>query len=159
MAKVFMTCGKICSGKSTYAQKIREKYHAVILSVDEITLALFGQNAGEKHDHYVEMTEAYLYEKSLEIIGAGINVVLDWGFWTAKERECARNYYSSKGIEHEFHYIDISPNEWAKRLEKRNKDVLEHKSNNYYVDEGLAEKFGNIFEAPTKDEIDVWVKV
>ena len=40
MPKVIMTCGKICSGKSTYAQKLRLEYSAVILSVDEITLAL-----------------------------------------------------------------------------------------------------------------------
>ena len=48
MPKVIMTCGKICSGKSTYAQKLRLEYSAVILSVDEITLALFGNEAGRK---------------------------------------------------------------------------------------------------------------
>ena len=32
MPKVIMTCGKICSGKSTYAQKLRLEYSAVILS-------------------------------------------------------------------------------------------------------------------------------
>ncbi len=157
MAKVFMMCGKLCSGKSTYAKEISEKYNAVILSVDEITLALFGQGAGEKHDCYVEKTETYLYDKSLEIIGSGINVVLDWGFWTAKEREYARKFYSSNDIDYEFHYIDIDSFEWLKRLQKRNRDVLEHKSNAYYVDEGLAEKFMTVFEIPSKNEIDVWV--
>ena len=39
---------------------------------------------------------------------------------------------------------------------KRNKDVLEKKSDAYYVDEGLAEKFKSIFEILGKDEIDVW---
>lgn len=37
MAKIFLICGKICSGKSTYAERIRMKNHAVLLSVDEIT--------------------------------------------------------------------------------------------------------------------------
>lgn len=157
MAKVYMMCGRICSGKSTYAKMLRDKYKAVILSVDEITLALFGNDAGEKHDYYVEKTEEYLYEKSLEIIGSGINVVLDWGFWTASERDYARNFYSSRGIENEFHYIDIDEAEWNRRLEKRNKDVLEHRTDAYYIDEGLAEKFRNIFEIPDKDEIDVLV--
>ena len=32
------------------------------------------------------------------------------------------------------------------------------KSDAYYVDEGLAEKFKSIFEIPGKDEIDVWVE-
>ena len=34
MAEVFMTCGKICSGKSTYAQKLRNERNAVVLRVD-----------------------------------------------------------------------------------------------------------------------------
>ena len=41
MAEVIMTCGRICSGKSTYAQKLRTERNAVILSVDEITLRFF----------------------------------------------------------------------------------------------------------------------
>ena len=157
MAKVYMMCGRICSGKSTYAKMLRDKYKAVILSVDEITLALFGNDAGEKHDYYVEKTEEYMYAKSLEIIDSGINVVLDWGFWTARERAFARAFYSSRGIGNEIHYIDIDEAEWNRRLEKRNRDVLEHRTNAYYIDEGLAEKFRNIFEIPDKEEIDVLV--
>jgi len=53
MPKVIMTCGRICSGKSTYARKLREEYNSVILSVDEIILALFGNDTGEKHDVYI----------------------------------------------------------------------------------------------------------
>ncbi|HBI51921.1 MAG TPA: hypothetical protein DDX72_03970 [Ruminococcaceae bacterium] len=53
-----MTCGKICSGKSTLAQKLRLEYKAVILSVDDITLALLGQDPGGKLDGYVEKLKA-----------------------------------------------------------------------------------------------------
>ena len=63
MAKVIMTCGKICSGKSTYSEQLRINNNAIILSVDEITLALFEQNIGEKHEKYVEKLEMYLFEK------------------------------------------------------------------------------------------------
>jgi len=157
MAKVSMMCGKICSGKSTYAESLRKKYKAVILSVDEITLALFGQNTGEKHDDYVERTEEYLYEKSLDIIDIGIDVILDWGFWTKKERDFAREFYSAKNIQFEFHYIDIDDKEWYRRLHKRNRDVLAKKINAYYVDDGLAAKFNSIFEKPDISEIDIWI--
>ena len=158
MAKVYMMCGKICSGKSTHAAELKTLHHAVILSVDEITLALFGQDVGNLHDTYVERAEQYLYEKSVEIIQEGINVVLDWGFWTKEERLYARNYYASKGIEYEFHYIDISPLEWVRRLEKRNLEITEGKTNAYFVDEGLAAKFESIFEVPDENEITVWIK-
>ncbi len=158
MPKVFIMCGKICSGKSTYANDLRKEHNAVVLSVDEITLALFGQDAGDKHDYYVEKAEAYLYQKSLDIIDTEINVILDWGFWTKKEREFARLFYTSKNIECEFHYIEINQDEWLNRLQKRNKDILEGKSNSYYVDEVLAAKFETIFERPDKNEIDVWIR-
>ena len=107
MPKVIMICGKICSGKSTYAEKLRKDNKAVILSIDEIILALFGQDAGEKHDDYVAKTREYLYQKSLEIIESGIDVILDWGFWTKEERACARSFYGSNRISNELHYIDM----------------------------------------------------
>lgn len=158
MAKVFMICGKICSGKSTYAQQLRVKNHAALLSVDEITLALFGQYCGEKHDDYVERTQNYLFDKSLELISVGINVVLDWGFWMKEERDFAREFYKSREIACEFHYIDISDETWNARLNKRNSAILAEETSAYYVDENLAAKFGALFEMPGKDEIDVWVK-
>ncbi|MDE6149007.1 MAG: ATP-binding protein [Ruminococcus sp.] len=158
MSKVIMTCGKICSGKSTYAKQISSKNKAVLLSVDEITLALFGQNCGDKHDEYVAKTEKYLFDKSLEILQIGVNVVLDWGFWTKAERQYAKEFYKSKNIQCEFHFIDVGNEIWHQRLNKRNNAVLEGKTNAYYVDENLARKFDHIFEIPSKDEIDVWIE-
>ena len=157
MAKVIMTCGKICTGKTTYAQRIREEYKGVILSVDEITLALFGQYAGDEHDTYVVRAEKYLFEKSLEIIGTGINVILDWGFWTASERAEAREFYKKHGIQCELHYLDISDELWEKRLKRRNAAVKEGRTSAYYVDKNLAEKFASIFETPSCEEADLWI--
>lgn len=158
MAKVIMSCGKICSGKSTYAKQQHIKNHAVILSVDEITLALFDQHIGDKHDAYVEKIEKYLFDKSVEIIETGINVILDWGFWTKEERTYAREFYRARRIDCEIHYIDISDEIWQERLQKRNQLILAGKINAYYVDAQLQKKVASIFEVPAKDEIDVWIK-
>ncbi len=155
MSKVILTCGKICCGKTTYAQKLCKENNAILLSVDEITLALFGRDAGENHDTYVERTEKYLFEKSIELIESGINVVLDWGFWMKEERDYAREFYNSRNIACEFHYIDISDNTWKARLKKRNSEVLAEETSAYYVDDGLAQKCASIFEVPSEDEIDV----
>lgn len=155
MAKVYLICGKICCGKTTYAQKICNESNAVLLSVDEITLALFGQHCGDKHDEYVERTEKYLLDKSLELIQNKINVVLDWGFWTKAERESAKEFYKSRNIECELHYIDISDKTWKSRLHMRNNAVLANETSAYYVDDNLAAKFNSIFEVPSEKEIDV----
>lgn len=153
MATVYLMCGKICSGKSTHAAALRRAHRAVVLSVDEITLALFGQDAGAEHDTYVTRAEAYLYQKSLEILGDGIDVILDWGFWTRRERDEARAFYAERGITAELHYLDIPQAEWMRRIEQRNRAVLAHETDAYYVDEGLRAKFEAIFEAPAPEEI------
>lgn len=158
MAKVIMTCGKICCGKSTYAGQIRKRDGAVLLSIDEIMLALFDGNAGHMHDEYVERTEKLLLDKSAEIVGTGINVVLDWGFWTKAKRSYVREFFKARDIQCEFHYIDVSDEVWRQRLNKRNELVSAGKVSAYFVDDGLAAKFESIFEAPSDDEIDVWVR-
>ena len=158
MPKVIMTCGKICSGKSTYAGKLRKEGRAVVLSIDEIILALHGQDAGDKLDDDVKKTKAYLYQKSLEIIGSGIDVILDWGFWTKAERDYARSFYGSEGIANEIHYIDIDDDEWRRRIEKRNRDTANKRGDAYYIDEGLLAKFESKFEKPDPSEIDRWIR-
>lgn len=154
MAKAYLMCGKICSGKSTFALELKRAHNAVVLSVDEITLALFNGKAGDKLDLYVERLERYLYKKSLDILEEGIDVVFDWGFWTRCERDEARRFFAQNNIEYEFHYISIEDDEWHRRIEKRNKAIAEGKLSAYYVDDGLSNKFEAIFEAPDSSEND-----
>ena len=158
MAKVILICGRICCGKTTYSQQLCQKSNAIILSVDEIMLAIFGQHAGDKHDEYANKTQIFLFDKSAELAAAGVNVILDWGFWTKEARASAKEFYKSRNIACEFHYIDISDEVWKQRLDKRNGSVLAGETQAYFVDENLAEKFASLFELPGEDEIDVWVK-
>ena len=158
MPKVYLICGKLCSGKTTYARKLCREKSAVLLSTDEITLALFGQHCGERHDEYVEKTQNYLLQKSLELLDTGISVVLDWGFWQKDERDFVRAFYTSNGIDFEFHFIEISEAVWTQRLKSRNAMVEKDPTLAYYVDENLARKFASLFEPPQKHEIDIWIK-
>lgn len=155
-AKAILICGKICSGKSTYARKLREQNNAVLLSVDEIALSLFDGDPGEKHDEITQRIQGYLFEKSVEIIESGVTVILDWGFWRKSDREFARNFYNSRNIPCEFHCIDISEDTHKRNISERNKAVSEGRTSAYFIDEGLHEKFLGLFESPQKSEIDVW---
>ena len=154
-AKVILICGKICSGKSFYAERLRKEHGAVMLSVDEITLSLFGQHIGEKHDEICERAQKYLFEKSLEIVEVGTEVILDWGFWQREDREYAREFYKSRSVPCEFHYVDISDEVWKKNLAERNAAVSAGRTAAYFVDDNLAAKFERMFEVPDKSEMDV----
>ena len=157
MAKVFLICGKLCSGKSTYAKQLQTVHQAVILSVDEIMLAVFGLYAGEKHDEYAAGVRRYLFEKSLELIRSGVDVILDWGFWTKAGRNEAKTFYQSRNIECELHYLTISDEIWQARISQRNQSVTAGETTAYIVDSALAAKFEAIFEPPAGDEVDVWI--
>ena len=102
--KIIAICGKICSGKTYYAQSLKDKENAVILSCDELTNDLFDNNLGDSHDEMSERIWAYFYKKSAELVGIGCNVILDWGFWKRADRDNLRNSCKRNGISKE---IDI----------------------------------------------------
>lgn len=156
MAKVILICGKICSGKTFYVKNILQTQNAVLLSCDEIESQIFHHSLGEKHDAVAEDIKKYLHKKAVDIISAGCNVVLDWGFWTKEERENVSRFYRSKGIGYEWHYVDVTDEIWKQNILSRNEAVTSSKSDDYYVDGGLLNKLRALFEIPNNDEIDVW---
>ena len=158
MAKVIMTCGKLCSGKSTYARKLQEELGAIILSIDELMLTLFPEGAGEMHDIYAKRTEKYLLAQSLKILEAGTDVILDWGLWTLEQRQHLRTFYTENGIENEIHDLRVSDEEWNRRIQNRNSGLKQEGSSDYYVDEGLLRKFETIFQEPSPDETDAIIE-
>lgn len=160
MAKVFLICGKICCGKSYYANQLKETEKAIILSSDEITAALFNNDLGDKHDEMTKKIKSYLLKKAAELVKVGCNVILDWGFWTKGERDFIKSYFKEKNIVTEFHYIDIDDKTWQKNIQERNKRVMDgNGGSDFYLDEGLKNKLLLLWEEPNSEEIDVWFKL
>lgn len=54
VGRIYLICGKICSGKSCYAKWLREKYNAVILSTDEATYDLINNEQGEFYNVFAK---------------------------------------------------------------------------------------------------------
>ncbi|MBX4262623.1 ATP-binding protein [Clostridium estertheticum] len=158
MPKVMLICGKLCSGKTTYAKKLVKENNAILLSCDEIMLTLFGQYCGDSYDEMQEKTMKYLFKKSLDVVAINIDVILDFGFWSKAKREEATEFYRQNGITPEWHYIDVPHEIWLKNVDKRNNAVENAETNDCYVDGNLANKCISMFEEPTSDEIGVWFK-
>ena len=158
MGKVILICGKICSGKSYYAERLSKTKNAVILSCDEIAFDLLLNKIedSDKHDEIMARVTGYLHKKSVQIARCGVDVILDFGSWDKKGRESLSIFYSEHDIPIEWHYIDISDQDWKENIEQRNRLVNEGKVNAYYLDDGLMAKMLARFEQPTKEEFDVW---
>ena len=149
MARVYLICGVICSGKTTLAHALAERERAVILSCDEITRAL-GDDLGDRHDAIALRVQEYLKRKTVEFIRVSVNVILDWGFWREADRAEMSEYLLENGIEFEWHYTQVSPKELRRNIERRNASLG---PSDYYVDDGLMAKCLAAFEPPTEVEI------
>ena len=114
MGKVIAICGKISSGKSYYSDKLKSKENAVILSCDELTSILFDNNLGDAHDDMSKKIQKYILQKAVDIVKTNTNVILDWGFWSKRDRQEIREYFKSQNIKNEIHYIDIDDASWQK---------------------------------------------
>lgn len=156
MAEVIAICGKICCGKTFYARKLQQERNAVILSCDELTKDLFDNDLGDRHDEMALRIWAYFRKKSVELVRAGCTVILDWGFWTAENRENLRQYYREQDIPCRWHYVDPDDRTWRRNIEERNSRVLAGDGgSDYYLDEGLMAKMEGLWEEPSEQEIHV----
>ena len=157
MAKVYLICGKICSGKSYYSNMLKNKVNAVILSPDEATFDLINNEQGEFYNVFCDRLIRYINKKCAEIVNAGANVIYEGGLWSKDERIKTKQFFKNNNIETELHYVCVSDKIWKKQIEERNKKVAEGKGGaDFYLDEGLMRKLVSLFEEPTKDEVDVW---
>ena len=156
MATLHLICGTVSSGKTTYAHSLMAQSPALLLSVDEITLAIAPVLPPENHDPATVCVKRYLMEKAKETLAAGLDVIFDWGFWKAAARAAMEAELNRLGIEHVWHYIDLSEKQWESRIAKRNEAVVRGEVSAYFVDEGLKQKCLGLFEPPQRDEMDVW---
>lgn len=156
MAEIILICGKICSGKGWYTRQLQCERNAVVLSCDEVENDLFHHELGDRHDIVAADIRQYLLKKAVEIVRAGCTVILDWGFWSRADRESVSACCKAAEISYEWHYVEISDEDWKRNIESRNRAVAAGETTDYAVDSGLLEKLQALFEPPTRDEIDVW---
>ncbi len=153
MPAVHLICGKICSGKSTFARSLAKEKNAVILSCDEV-MTLFPQPEGdEAYAAVSDRVKAFLLQKAVEILGCGTNVILDWGFWQKADRAETNAFFARLGIPAEWYYLDADEKQWRERIARRN---AAPGASDYYVDEGLLQKCLRRFETPDAEEVRGW---
>lgn len=154
MAKVVLICGAICSGKTTYAKKLMKNSPAALLSMDELMLSLFPPYLGDKHEEISAKCRKYLLGRAVDIAKAGLDVILDWGFWTRGDRENITAFFRERNVETQWHYVRADEKTLDEHIAKRN---ASGHAGAYFVDENLKRKCLDRFEEPADGEMDVIV--
>jgi predicted kinase len=161
MSKVIILCGKIASGKTYYAKELKKKSNAIILSVDDLMLKLSDSCMGNHHDDIARRCERYFYSLAEQILLQGLDVIIDFGYWTRKEREEAKVYFKSREIQVELHYIKVADEKRFIQLANRNQCLIMNRNKQvdrvYIIHEELRKRLDSKFEEPTPNEIDVLI--
>ena len=92
MPTIHLMVGFIGFGKTTIAKELEEKIPAIRLTHDEFMTKLYGRNIPETEfrANYDKIDEI-LWELAKKIIQTGTDVIMDYGFWSHKDREKAYN--------------------------------------------------------------------
>lgn len=153
MATVHMLCGKVGSGKTTYAQSLKANGNTFILSYDNLMLILFDDCIGpSKHQDMVSRCKKFLFRQALQLLEMNIDVVLDFGFWSKEERDNTREFFSSRDIPVKLHYINPPYDTITEHLEIRNK-AIEEGLRGYYMTPEKRKRFDGFFQEPSEEEV------
>jgi predicted kinase len=104
---VYLICGFIGAGKTTFAKKLEEKTGTVRITKDEWSIHLIGNDPAI--DGYAEW-DAKIVELSrnvaFQLVGKGIDVIIDEGFWEKETRAKMKKRIEVLGAEEILYYVD-----------------------------------------------------
>ena len=94
--------------------------------------------------------EGLQWEIASRALALGIDVILDWGFWSRAERDDYRERATRLGARTELKYLEVAPSQLWQRLEARNAELLSVSAS---ITIAQLEQYSRVFEPPTSDEL------
>jgi predicted kinase len=158
MARLIMICGLPGSGKTTLAKRLEVERPALRLTPDEWIAPLYGERfygegvPQEQIDAVHDRVEAIQWTVATQALSLGVDVVLDFGFWTRSERESFRARARALGAESEIIALETPIEELVDRIEKRNRNLPLH---TFHISEQQIRAWWEIYEPPQADELEV----
>lgn len=151
MATVFLICGLPGSGKTALANQLELSRPALRLSPDEWIAALLSDATDiAERDRLQSLVESLQWETARRVLVLGVDVVLEWGFWSREERARYRADAEALGARVELRYLAVERDELWARLSKRNATLP---PGTFVVTEDQLGLWWSQFEAPTADEL------
>lgn len=148
MSTLHLICGLPGSGKSTLAKKLEKEHPALLLTPDEWMERIVGDGYNDEKRTVIETIQWEIAQQALRL---GIDVILESGFWSRKERDDLRIQAKSIGANTKLYFLDVSRDELLRRLRERNKNLP---PNTFHVKESDLDEWIKHFEAPIPEELE-----
>ncbi len=121
-----LVCGKIASGKSTLTSRLAQAPQTVRISEDSLLAQLYPGQIASLADYVAcaARLRAAIAPLALQLLRAGVSVVLDFPANTPASRAWMRELFQQAGTPHVLHYLDVTDEECKARLRQRNASGL-----------------------------------
>jgi predicted kinase len=149
-ATVYLICGFIGAGKTTFAKKLEGRTRAVRITKDEWSIRLIGNDP--TFDGYAEWDAKIIglsRDFAFYLAEKGIDVIMDEGFWGKEEREDLKRRISAIGAEAVVYYVDTPIEKIRERITKRNNNLTKE---SFEISQEMLEGYLVHWQPPDEDE-------
>lgn len=148
--RVYLICGFIGAGKSTFSKKLEEKTGAVRITKDEWLIELFGHDPRiEGYSHYDHVICKLTRRVAFDFAKHGTDVIIDEGFWAKSERDQMKEKIEKLGAECILYYVKASKEDMKARVLNRSKNPSK---DSFEIEEEMFDSYLKFWQPPTEDE-------
>ncbi len=154
MATLYLMCGMAGAGKTTLAKQIEAETSAIRLSPDEWIGSLLADHGDRKENERLrDIVEAMQWDLAQRLLPAGLDVILENGFWGKGERESYRDTARKLGAKVQLHYLDVPDDELWRRIDERNMGLP---AGTFTVTEEELREWLTWFQKPDSEELETY---
>lgn len=148
MAALHLMCGLPGAGKTTLAKRLEQDLPALRLCPDEWMQQIVRCRLDDEEAR--EAVEAAQWRVAARALALGLNVVLENGFWTRRDRDAYRACAREIGAEVVLHFLDAPREELKRRLAHRYASVP---AGGFRITPEMLDLYASGFEPPEADEL------
>jgi predicted kinase len=151
---VYLIVGLPGAGKTTRAKELESSKPALRLTPDDWQMAVFNDDiptqwrSKERAGQRFRM-EGKMVEVGMQAAQFGIDVVLDFGFWSEDERSALRWIADWLGLDAQVVYLPIEFEEQRRRIGRR----YQAEPGQFQMSDAELKQWHGVFEPPTPQEL------
>lgn len=151
-SRIYLICGFLGAGKTTYSKKLAQDNKAIHLNPDEIVMQKYKPEEYENNwgTCFAQIMD-FLWQETASYIKQNVDIILDVGFWNKEARSRAVHKIKQLGGQPIIYYIYAPDAVLKQRISMRKGKIAEY--NHLHFDE-----IKKLFEEPSSDENIVVIK-
>jgi predicted kinase len=147
---VYLLCGFIGAGKTTFARKLAERTGAVRITKDEWLIRLIGHDPTiDGYADYDRRIVELSRDVAFQLVEKGIDVIIDEGFWEKEQRALMRRRIEGMGADAVLYYLDTPIDTILERVAQRSADPPKDA---FRISRALLDSYLPYWQPPSEDE-------